>query len=98
MKGEAKEKKKKKSLVYLVECADGTLYCGWTNDIQERLKAHNEGIGAKYTRSRRPVTLAYIEEAENRSAALRRERQIKRMKREKKLEMIRTSDAPTRSP
>ena len=43
---------------YLVECADGTLYCGWTNDIDKRMKAHNEGKGAKYTRSRLPVRLA----------------------------------------
>ena len=46
---------------YILHCADGTLYCGWTNDLKKRLHAHNSGTGAKYTKSRRPVTLAYYE-------------------------------------
>ena len=49
---------------YILHCADGTLYCGWTNDLKKRLHAHNSGTGAKYTKSRRPVTLAYYEACE----------------------------------
>ena len=59
---------------YIVECADGTLYSGWTNDLEKRIAAHNAGQGAKYTRSRRPVTLRYYEEFEDKSEALRRDR------------------------
>ena len=74
--------------VYLLRCADGTLYCGWTTDTGARLKAHNAGTGAKYTRSRRPVTLVYTEECENRREALRREWQIKHMSRAEKENLI----------
>jgi len=74
--------------VYILECADGTLYTGWTRDIPRRLAAHNSGKGAKYTRSRRPVRLAWWEVQPDRSAALRREAAIKRMAREEKLAMI----------
>jgi len=74
--------------VYILECADGTLYTGWTRDIPRRLAAHNSGKGAKYTRSRRPVRLAWWEAQPDRSAALRREAAIKRMAREEKLAMI----------
>lgn len=74
--------------VYILRCADGTLYCGWTTDLQERLAAHNAGTGAKYTRSRRPVRLAYYEEHEDRHEALSREWHIKRMSREEKLALI----------
>ena len=59
--------------VYIVECADGTLYSGWTNDLEKRIAAHNAGDGAKYTRSRRPVKLRYYETFEEKSKALRRE-------------------------
>jgi len=69
---------------YLLECADGTLYCGITNDLDKRLAAHNAGEGAKYTRSRWPVQLAYAETCAGRSAALKREYEIKRMSRERK--------------
>ena len=71
--------------VYLLRCADGTLYTGCTNDLDRRLAAHNAGKGAKYTRSRRPVVLVYREQAADRSAALRRERAIKRLTRKQKL-------------
>ena len=74
--------------VYLLRCADGTLYTGCTNDLDRRLAAHNAGKGAKYTRSRRPVVLVYREQAADRSAALRRERAIKRLTRKQKLELI----------
>jgi len=74
--------------VYLLRCADGTLYCGCTNNLQKRLEAHNRGQGAKYTRSRRPVALAWQEEQPDRSAALRREAQIKRLTRAEKLALL----------
>lgn len=74
--------------VYLMRCADDTLYCGMTDDLEKRLKAHNSGKGAKYTRARLPVALAYSEECPSRSYALKRERAIKGMKRELKLKLI----------
>ena len=74
--------------VYILRCSDGTLYTGITNDLDKRVKAHNDGHGARYTRTRRPVELVYQEEAESRSAATVREAEIKKMSREKKVEMI----------
>lgn len=71
--------------VYLARCGDGTLYAGITNDLAARLDAHNRGKGAAYTRSRLPVALVYSEAAGDRSAALRREAEIKRMSRAAKL-------------
>lgn len=75
--------------VYILRCGDGTLYTGCTNDLPRRLKAHQSGKGAKYTRSRPPVSLAYQEAAEDKSAALRREIALKRLTRREKLELIR---------
>lgn len=75
-------------LVYMLRCGDGSLYTGCTNDLPRRLEAHQSGKGAKYTRSRLPVTLTYREEAPDRSAALRREAAIKRLTRQQKLSMI----------
>lgn len=77
-----------KSFVYILECGDGSLYTGWTTDIDDRIKTHNSGQGAKYTRSRLPVKLVYLEEVEDRSAALKREAAIKKLTREKKLKLI----------
>lgn len=74
--------------VYILRCSDNTLYCGWTTDIQSRLKAHNLGQGAKYTRARLPVELVYHEEYEDKSEALSREWHIKRMSRNEKLKLI----------
>ena len=76
--------------VYMLRCADGTLYTGYTTDLDARLRLHNgEGKGgAKYTRSRRPVTLAYFEEYEEKSAALRRECEIKKLSKAKKEALI----------
>ncbi len=71
--------------VYIVRCADGTLYTGWALDVAARLQAHNAGRGAKYTRTRRPVDLIYAEAQATRADALKRERQIKRLPRQKKL-------------
>ncbi|GAB4118996.1 MAG: GIY-YIG nuclease family protein [Sideroxydans sp.] len=70
---------------YLLECADGTLYCGITNDLDKRLAAHNAGEGAKYTRGRTPVKLLYRESCADKSAALKREMQIKALSRTMKL-------------
>jgi putative endonuclease len=80
--------------VYMLACRDGTLYTGWTNDIEKRLRAHNagNGAGAKYTRGRRPVTLVYTEVLPERGAALTREAQIKRLPRAKKLALIRAAE------
>lgn len=70
--------------VYIVECRDGSWYTGWTNDVERRLKAHNGGKGAKYTKSRLPVRLIYTEEYETAVEAQRREWQIKRLTRAQK--------------
>ena len=75
--------------VYILECSDGSLYTGWTNDLEKRLAAHNHGTASKYTRSRRPVRIVYFEEAESKSAALRREAALKKLSRSKKLDIIR---------
>ena len=75
--------------VYLLRCADGSLYCGWTTDPEARLAAHNSGRGAKYTRSRLPVRLADMEMYEDRHEALSREWHIKRMSRTEKESTIR---------
>jgi putative endonuclease len=75
--------------VYIVECFDKTLYTGWTNNIEKRIREHNSGKGgAKYTRVRRPVTLAYVERFSDLSGALKREAWIKRLSREQKLMLI----------
>ena len=73
---------------YLLECSDGTLYCGITNDLDKRLAAHNAGEGAKYTRGRTPVKLRYRETCEDKSAALKREMQIKALPRTAKLALF----------
>ena len=74
--------------VYILRCADGTLYTGWTNDLAARLQKHNSGKGAKYTRARLPVTLAYYEEYETAREAQSREVKIKQLSREEKLALI----------
>jgi len=78
----------KESYCYILECADGTFYTGWTHDPTERLRMHNAGRGARYTRIRLPVTLVYIEYHTDRSAAMRREKYIKNLPRSKKLLLI----------
>lgn len=83
---------KKSSYVYILKCSDGTFYTGWTTDPKARLNAHNSGSGAKYTRGRRPVSLVYYEELSSRSEALKREAAIKRLPRNKKLELIADSN------
>ena len=80
--------------VYILRCADGSLYTGWTNDVEARIKAHNEGRGgAKYTRSRRPVTLVYWEDCGTKEQAMSREWHIKHLTREEKLALIAGQEA-----
>lgn len=74
--------------VYILRCGDGTLYTGVTSDIPRRLAAHRAGKGAKYTRGRGPLELVYQEKLPNKSAALRREYQIKRLTRQEKEQLI----------
>jgi len=73
---------------YIVECADGTYYTGWTTDPQRRLNEHNAGRGARYTRTRGPVELIYIEAQSNRSTAMKREYAIKKLSRAQKLALV----------
>jgi predicted GIY-YIG superfamily endonuclease len=77
--------------VYLLRCADGTLYAGATTDVEAREAAHNSGRGARYTSGRRPVAVVYQEECGSRSAALRREHALKRLTRSEKEALIRRS-------
>lgn len=73
---------------YIVECKDGTLYTGWTTDLDRRIKAHNTGKGAKYTRSRFPVVLRYFESFQTKEEAMRREYEIKQLTRKEKQKLI----------
>ncbi len=74
--------------VYILKCADDTLYTGCTNDVSARLKAHNQGKGAKYTKGRTPVKLIYVGEKLSHSQALQREYEIKQLTRQEKLMLI----------
>ena len=75
---------------YLLRCSDGSLYCGGTNHVEERIKAHNAGKGAKYTKSRRPVELVYYEEFPTKEEAMSREYAIKHLNRTQKLKLTET--------
>ena len=77
---------------YIVKCQDGTFYTGWTKDPQRRIKVHNAGRGARYTRSRRPVQLVYLEELTDHVSALKRELTIKKMNRNAKIKLISSCD------
>ena len=72
----------------MLKCSDGTLYTGWTNDLEKRVEAHNSGKGAKYTKARRPVELAYYEEFETKEQAMKREYAITHLGRKEKTELI----------
>lgn len=76
---------------YILECSDGTLYTGYTNDIGKRLETHNRGKGAKYTRGRTPVTLVYSQKFTSKIEAQRKEREIKKLTRTEKLNLINES-------
>lgn len=82
--------------VYIVKCRDDSLYTGWTNNLEKRLKAHNDGKASKYTSMRLPVTLLYFETYSTKKEALKREYEIKQYSRKQKLELIRKN--PTRNP
>jgi putative endonuclease len=75
---------------YILACSDGSFYTGWTTDPERRVRQHNCGTGARYTRCRRPVRLAYVEEHPDRSSAMRREYKIKQMGRKAKEKLIRS--------
>ena len=79
---------------YIIKCSDDTLYTGWTNDLEKRIKAHNTGIGAKYTRPRLPVKLVYYEECATKEEAMSREWHIKQLTRAEKLELINSANLP----
>jgi len=72
------------SYVYVLRCGDGSLYTGWTNDLKQRLAAHQSGKGAKYTRGRLPIEMVYFEEMPDKSAALKRENELKKLKKTEK--------------
>ena len=74
--------------VYILKCGDGTLYTGWTNDFEKRLKTHRSGKGAKYTRGRTPLTPVYLEYLPDKSTAVKREAAVKKLTRKKKLLLI----------
>lgn len=73
---------------YMVRCKDGTLYTGWTNHLEQRIKAHNAGNGAKYTRNRLPVELVYYEKYEDKIDAMKREYMIKQLSKKQKEELV----------
>ena len=77
--------------VYILRCSDDTLYTGWTNDLEKRIKAHSNGTGAKYTRGRGPVELVYFEEFDDKKDAMKREYEIKKYTRSKKEWLIMSS-------
>ena len=80
----------KQWVVYMLECGDGSLYTGITDDFDKRFKAHQEGRGAKYTRGRGPLTLRYLEHCEDHSTALKREYALKQLKRPEKMTLCQT--------
>ena len=82
-----------KNVTYILKCSDNSLYTGWTNDIKHRLKMHNEGKGAKYTRGRGPVELVYLEEFDTKQEAMSKEAKIKRLTRKEKLLLIENSQS-----
>ncbi len=82
---------------YILRCSDGTLYTGWTNHLEKRIEDHNLGKGARYTRSRTPVTLAYWEVFATKEEAMRREWQIKQMSRSEKLKLLGKKERPEHS-
>ena len=84
-------KSEKTPCTYIVKCADGSLYTGWTNDLNARIEAHNQGQGAKYTRGRGPITLVYVEYFFDKILAMKREAEIKKLERSAKESLIASS-------
>lgn len=85
---EDRKMQESQNITYILQCSDNTLYTGWTNNLKKRLKAHNTGQGAKYTRGRTPVKLVYAEVHESKHEAMSREVQIKRLTRKEKEALI----------
>ena len=79
----------KTNYTYILQCADGTFYCGWTNDLAKRLAAHNAGTASKYTAPRRPVEIVYTEQFATKQEAMSREYHIKQLNRQEKIDLIR---------
>ncbi|MEW6093219.1 MAG: GIY-YIG nuclease family protein [Chloroflexota bacterium] len=73
---------------YILECSDGTYYTGWTTDPERRVRQHNRGKGARYTRSRLPVRLVYVEELPDKPSAMRREKAVKSLPRQEKMKLV----------
>lgn len=84
-------KAKNENYTYILQCADGSLYTGWTNDLKRRISAHNAGTASKYTKTRRPVKMVYHETFDTKQEAMRREYAIKQLSRKEKLDLIRMS-------
>jgi len=82
---------------YIVECADGTYYTGWTTDVKRRIGEHNAGQGARYTKYRRPVDLVYVEEHPDRSSAMSREYELKKLSHEQKGALSQKIDAEAKT-
>ena len=78
----------KRPCVYIIRCSDESLYTGWTNNLEGRIEAHNKGLGAKYTRGRRPVTLVHVEYFADKSEAMRREAAIKKLSPMEKIKLL----------
>lgn len=78
----------KTNYTYILKCADGTFYCGWTNNLEKRLAAHNAGTASKYTAPRRPVELIYTERFATKQEAMSREYRIKQLTRQQKMDLI----------
>lgn len=78
----------KTNYTYILKCADGTFYCGWTNNLEKRLAAHNAGTASKYTAPRRPVELIYTEQFKTKQEAMSREYHIKQLTRQQKIDLI----------
>ena len=85
---EEKKETIQKNYTYILKCSDGTLYTGWTNDLTKRLKAHNDGRGARYKKTRSPVEIAYNESFCSKEEAMRREYEIKHLTRKEKEKLI----------
>jgi putative endonuclease len=81
------------AFVYLLRCSDGSLYCGWTTDVQRRLRQHQTGAASRYTRGRGPVQVAWWTRMPSRSEAMREEARIKRLSRREKLRLVRAGGA-----
>ncbi len=78
---------KETNYTYMLLCSDGSYYIGWTNDLQKRIKAHNDGTGAKYTKGRRPVELVYYEEFKTKQEAMSREYHLKKLNHKQRQEL-----------